>query len=108
MGVDLAADFHLISDEPSVFPNYPGWQDNRHDQSLFSMLVKASNPEIDGGDPWDQQPPAAWPMNAEFGIAGLRPLLMPGHPQNFRVGGSNYLANCAAPCQDKMDQIRAC
>ena len=33
---DLASDFHLISDEQSVAPNAPEFNDNRHDQSLFS------------------------------------------------------------------------
>ena len=39
----LASDFHLISDEPSrAVPERPGFQEHRHDQSILSMLLKAS------------------------------------------------------------------
>ncbi len=36
----LVADFHLVSDEASRAPNWQGFSENRHDQSLFSMLAK--------------------------------------------------------------------
>ncbi|CAK0895120.1 unnamed protein product [Prorocentrum cordatum] len=39
---ELHADFHLISDEASVTPDSPFYKSNHHDQSLFSMLVKAA------------------------------------------------------------------
>jgi len=42
MWEDLMSDFHLISDEPSVTPNPPPFRENRHDQSLLSMLLSAS------------------------------------------------------------------
>lgn len=32
--------FHLIDDSPSVSPNFPGFIENRHDQSIFSVLYK--------------------------------------------------------------------
>lgn len=32
--------FHLCTDEPSSFPNHPNFRENRHDQSVFSMLSK--------------------------------------------------------------------
>jgi hypothetical protein len=33
-------DFRLVSDQPSRIPNPPGFQGHRHDQSIFSLLVK--------------------------------------------------------------------
>ena len=38
--VTLMSDWHLISDEPSVLPNNVMFQENRHDQSMLSLLVK--------------------------------------------------------------------
>jgi hypothetical protein len=38
--VEGVSDFHLVSDEPSQLPNIPGFIENRHDQSIFSLLVK--------------------------------------------------------------------
>lgn len=32
--------FDLITDKPSKSPNLPGFSDNRHDQSIFSILAK--------------------------------------------------------------------
>lgn len=37
---DLSKDFHLMSDEPSIEPNFNTFQENRHEQSLFSCLAK--------------------------------------------------------------------
>lgn len=36
---ELCEDFHLVSDEPSILPNFPGFRENRHDQSLLSCLA---------------------------------------------------------------------
>ncbi len=33
-------DFRLVSDQPSRIPNPPGFKGHRHDQSIFSLLVK--------------------------------------------------------------------
>jgi hypothetical protein len=38
----LALETHLIDDSPSVKPNVRTFQENRYDQSLFSLLVKTS------------------------------------------------------------------
>ncbi|MDR0739162.1 MAG: hypothetical protein LBF33_03360 [Oscillospiraceae bacterium] len=35
--------FEMMTDKPSVIPNKPGFKENRHDQSLFSLMIK-SNP----------------------------------------------------------------
>lgn len=32
--------FYLVDDSPSITPNYPEFRENRHDQSIFSMLMK--------------------------------------------------------------------
>jgi hypothetical protein len=42
----LCCNYHLINDEPSNIPNYPEFVDNRHDQSIFSLLRKKRGTEI--------------------------------------------------------------
>jgi hypothetical protein len=42
----LCSNYHLISDEPSKIPNSPDFIDNRHDQSIFSLLRKKRGTEI--------------------------------------------------------------
>jgi hypothetical protein len=37
---DIGCDYHLIDDSHSLFPNLPGFQEHRHDQSIFSLLTK--------------------------------------------------------------------
>ena len=32
--------YHLLDDSKSVNPNYPGFNEHRHDQSIFSLLTK--------------------------------------------------------------------
>jgi len=39
---DLMTDFHVISDEPSISPNSQFFEENRHDQSVLSLLSKAN------------------------------------------------------------------
>jgi len=36
----LMEDYHLVSDEPSRLANHPAFAENRHDQSMLSMLLK--------------------------------------------------------------------
>jgi hypothetical protein len=36
----LMRNYHLVSDEPSVLPNDKAFVENRHDQSMLSMLLK--------------------------------------------------------------------
>ena len=33
-------DYHLISDEESIYPNFPDFKQHRHDQSIMSVLSK--------------------------------------------------------------------
>jgi len=42
----LCSNYHLISDEPSKIPNEPEFIENRHDQSIFSLLRKKRGTEI--------------------------------------------------------------
>lgn len=38
--LEVCKDYHLISDEPSIKPNASEFKENRHDQSLLSVLGK--------------------------------------------------------------------
>ena len=43
--IEPVSDFHLVSDEASIIPNFPAFEDNRHDQSMISMLLKSKYPQ---------------------------------------------------------------
>jgi hypothetical protein len=36
-------DYHYIDDSPSIMPNYVSFKEHRHDQSIFSLLLKKHN-----------------------------------------------------------------
>lgn len=38
--LEMCEDYHLISDEPSIEPNFPEFNEHRHDQSILSALGK--------------------------------------------------------------------
>jgi hypothetical protein len=38
--VELSSDLHLIDDSPSIIPNHPEFIEHRHDQSIWSLLLK--------------------------------------------------------------------
>ena len=38
--------YHLLNDDPSVSPNYSGFYEHRHDQSIFSIIRKRKGTEI--------------------------------------------------------------
>jgi hypothetical protein len=40
---NYACTYHNIDDTPSIIPNHQMFKDHRHDQSLFSLLVKKNN-----------------------------------------------------------------
>ena len=40
---EIACNYHLIDDSPSINPNYDTFQEHRHDQSIFSLLTKKYN-----------------------------------------------------------------
>lgn len=37
---ELCCDYHLIDDSPSAAPNFPEFNEHRHDQAIFSLLTK--------------------------------------------------------------------
>jgi hypothetical protein len=37
--LNIASNYHLITDEPSVSENYSDFREHRHDQSIYSLLV---------------------------------------------------------------------
>lgn len=37
---ELACNYHLIDDSPSVLPNFSDFREHRHDQAIFSLLTK--------------------------------------------------------------------
>lgn len=41
-----SCDYHLIDDSPSILQNIPEFVENRHDQSIFSLLRKIHGTEI--------------------------------------------------------------
>jgi hypothetical protein len=43
--METAKNYHLISDEKSNTLKYHGFRENRHDQSLLSMLIRCSYDE---------------------------------------------------------------
>lgn len=40
---EIACNYHLIDDSPSIIPNKKGFVEHRHDQSIFSLLTKKYN-----------------------------------------------------------------
>lgn len=90
---DLASDYHLISDERSTNTSVEShlFMDNRHDQSLLSMLIKASIPSPGPCDPASdlvyipsskkhisrpklgraKEQEEGWNLHPHFGIDGL-------------------------------------
>lgn len=53
---------NLVTDQPSVSPNFPGFIENRHDQSIFSLLYKINNykslSSAEAMPPWTKYNPA--------------------------------------------------
>ena len=81
----LVSDLDLVSDKPSKYKNPEGFREHRHDQSLLSMLVKSNSPTIahasSRSKDWLHR---TWEMNPQWGIKGLRILVLPdlGWPPN--------------------------
>lgn len=40
---EIACDYHIIDDSPSISPNLEGFIEHRHDQAIFSLLTKKYN-----------------------------------------------------------------
>ena len=72
----LANNYSYITDEPSVAPNYEGFKEHRHDQSIFSVLVKLrlhsqGNVLVLPDPTW---PHSAWQGNWESSEAQSEPI----------------------------------
>ncbi len=39
----ICEDYHYVDDTQSIIPNHPNFYEHRHDQSLFSLLIKKNN-----------------------------------------------------------------
>ena len=37
----IACNYHFVDDSPSIHPNDPSFREHRHDQSIFSLLIKS-------------------------------------------------------------------
>ena len=63
--LDLAIvdNYHFIDDTPSIIENDPGFQEHRHDQSIFSLLTKIEG-AIVFGDEIQYNCPKIYPFNA--------------------------------------------
>jgi len=100
MWEELMKDFHLVSDEASIHPNADGFRENRHDQSMYSMLLKASlrhngncstgrtirsQDEELGSLPIVSDSAVAWRPHEKFGIHGLKVIVI---DRTAGVGGS--------------------
>jgi hypothetical protein len=40
---ELGCDYHNIDDSPSIIKNFDCFKEHRHDQSIFSLLIKKNN-----------------------------------------------------------------
>lgn len=69
----LAENVQLISDDKPLVEN-PHFVENRHDQSLFSMLVKSNRPTYSGGA---VAPNVSGAVRTDFTIPSLRVLVLP-------------------------------
>ncbi len=50
--IECVADWHMVTDDPSVLPNGPRFQAHRHDQSILSVLLKTfATPQAVVGPP---------------------------------------------------------
>ena len=85
----MESDYDLITDSPSKIPNHPTFQQHRHDQSVFSVLVKM-RPEEAMTAPDETWWPKSVPENRSslFPFHALRdksPLRAPPPPASHRV-----------------------
>lgn len=50
---NLANDYHLIDDSPSIEPNIPEFKEHRHDQSLLSLVTRFTINTVSVDDNWN-------------------------------------------------------
>src|SRR5690606_14929140 len=62
-------DFNLVDNSPSSSENFPGFIENRHDQSVFSILCKINNVKtISSSEVWQNN----WDNLKSYPIHGKR------------------------------------
>jgi len=66
---ETCSHYHLLDNSPSILPNSPNFKDHRHDQSIFSILVKQSPAHI---LPNDETYFGNWDDGASFPILAKR------------------------------------
>merc|ERR1712226_1160478 len=69
---ELMADLHLVNDDPSIVPNSPIFKENRHDQTILSMLLKASMASFEHCSRYPGPPQWTPKLHPVYGIEGLR------------------------------------
>jgi len=81
----LMANYHLVSGEQSIVPNPAGLRKNRHDQNLFSMLLKGSSRAIGHACGGTHESQHTWQQNPKYGVEGLKVCMMytGGHKDNL-------------------------
>lgn len=91
---NLLANYHLISDENSTTRNAKEFRTCRRDQSLFSMLMKANQPDcnlmesLPGGCP--KYHPLSLTRHTKYGVPGFRAIIRndvgyPAVPRNSLI-----------------------
>jgi len=53
---NIACNYHLLDDSPSLLPNHANFIDNRHDQSIFSLLLRKHNMNVENKTMRDIRP----------------------------------------------------
>jgi hypothetical protein len=56
---ELACNYHLIDDSPSILKNDPTFCEHRHDQSIFSLLCKKHGANVLDDETYYED----WPKN---------------------------------------------
>lgn len=111
---NLCSQRKLISDDKSTAANFVKFDENRHDQSLFSMLVKANEPTADRCVQGEPSFPQRGTREKVHGIADLRVELLPdvGYPTSpcnpiNAMRNDNATVRLGATCDKSKTQFKA-
>jgi len=99
---DLVSNYHLVSDEYSFTPNAPAFIETRHDQSLLSMLLKASMITIVNDNhnrKYEKE------MHPKYGVPGLRAFQGTLGDLMYRQNQSNLISE---PTPRKSSNVQVC
>jgi len=100
----LMQEFHLVSDEPSIYRNDDDFRENRHDQSMLSMLLKASlahNGECSSGGGIRSE-------NEELYTLPIKSNSLVEWRPHERLGISGFTAMAFGPCSSDEDMSHSC